>query len=194
MLPVVLALTLSSAPPLVTAEGVTLEPDGREPFRAPLIGLQLDAGFPDGLGASLVVTPIRFLRVHAGGLNNGAGSGVRFGAMLLAFPSWAFRPFLGADGGYVFAGVGAWLVPMLSDPTLKTALQTMNVGFVNAHVGFELGSKDVALTLRGGFSYVALDTGSQAIATGASSTVTISGAAVTGVVPSARIGFIFHFD
>ena len=189
-----LSLTLCSAPPLVTAEGVTLEPDGRTPFQAPFVGVQLDVGLPDGLGASLVITPHRFVRVHAGGLNNGAGSGVRFGAMLLAFPAWVFRPYLAADAGYVFAGVGAWLTPMLSDPTLKSALEKMSVGFVNAHVGFELGSKDVAITLRGGFSYVAMDTGSQAIATGASSTVTTSGIALHGIVPSARIGFLFNFD
>lgn len=183
------ALALTAAPPLVTAEGVTLEDDGRAPWSAPFVGVQIDLGLPDGIGASLVVTPGRFLRISVGGLSNGVGAGVRLGAELVAFPSSPFRPLLGVDGGYVFGGQGAWLPQLIDDAQVRNAITGLNVGFVDAQVGFELGSKNVAFTLRGGLAYVDVGMGSQTIST----TVTARGLAVTGFIPSARLGFVFSF-
>lgn len=189
----VTAVALASSPPLVTTEGVTLDETGKAPFEAPFFGVQIDAGAPDGIGASLVITPGRFLRLHVGGLTNGVGSGARVGVMLLAFPTFAFRPFLGVDGGYVAGGVGAWLPQMLTDASLRNAITGVSVAFANAQVGFELGSKNVALTLRAGLSYVDLGANNQSITTGVNSSVTVSGIAVHGFIPSARFGFIFNF-
>jgi hypothetical protein len=185
----VTAVALATSPPLVTTEGVTLDESGKAPF----FGVQLDVGAPDGIGASLVITPGRFLRIHAGGLTNGVGSGVRAGAMLMAFPTFAFRPFIGVDGGYVAGGVGAWLPQLLTDSSLRNAITGVNVAFANAQVGFELGSKNVAITLRAGLSYIDLGANNQSITTGANSSVTVSGIAVRGFIPSARFGFIFNF-
>lgn len=187
------ALALTAAPPLVTAEGVALEESGRAPWSAPFLGVQLDVGAPDGLGASLVVTPGRFLRLSLGGLSNGVGAGVRLGVMLVAFPSSIFRPLLGVDGGYVFGGEAAWLPQLVQDPQLRAAITGLNVGFADAQVGFELGSKNVAFTLRAGLAYVDVGLGSQRISTGGASTVTVSGLAVRGFLPSARLGFLFSF-
>ena len=188
-----LAFALTVAPPLVTAEGITLEEDGRAPWSAPPVGVQLDVGFPDGLGASLVVTPGRFFRVSVGALSNGVGAGVRLGMMLVAVPSSLFRPLLALDGGYVFGGQAVWLPQLIEDATTRNALTGVNVGFVDAQVGFELGSKHVAFTLRGGLSYVDLGLANQTIRTGGASTVTAQGLAIRGFIPSARLGFLFSF-
>lgn len=194
MLSLVLALSLTTSPPLVTAEGVTLDEEGRIPWSAPPVGLQLDVGVPDGLGASLVVTPGRFFRLSVGGLSNGVGAGVRLGVMLVAFPSSLFRPLLGVDAGYVFGGALAWLPQLLTDTAVRTAVTGATVGFANAQVGFELGSKHVAFTLRGGLSYVGVSMPpSQTFSTGGASTITAHGVAITGFIPSARLGFLFSF-
>lgn len=87
MLVAALALALTSAPPpLVTTEGIVLDEDGRAPWAAPPVGVQLDVGVPDGIGASLVYTPGRSLRLLVGGLGNGVGAGGRAGVLLVAFP------------------------------------------------------------------------------------------------------------
>ena len=188
-----LAFALTAAPPLVTAEGITLEEDGRAPWSAPPVGVQLDVGFPDGLGASLVVTPGRFFRLSVGGLSNGVGAGVRLGMMLVAFPTSLFRPFLAVDGGYVFGGQGVWLPQLITDAATRNAITGANIGFADAQVGFELGSKHVAFTLRGGLSYVDVGVANQTIRTGGASTVTAQGLAIRGFIPSARLGFLFSF-
>ncbi len=194
MLAAALALALTAAPPpLVTAEGVTLEEDGRAPWSAPPVGIQLDVGVPDGIGASLVYTPGRYLRLSVGGLSNGVGAGVRAGATLVAFPTSIFRPLLGVDGGFVSGGHLAWLPPLLDDEAARTAITGVSVGFVNAQLGFELGSKHVAFTLRAGLSYVELVAPKQSYSTGGVSTVTVSGLALTGFIPSARLGLLFCF-
>lgn len=194
MLVAALALALTAtAPPLVTTEGVALEEDGRAPWVAPPVGVQLDVGAPDGIGVSLVYTPGRYLRLQVGGLSNGVGAGVRAGLLLVAFPTSFFRPLLGVDGGWVFGGQLAWLPALLEDEVARTAITGMSVGFANAHLGFELGSKHVALTLRAGLSWVELRAPSQRYSAGGTSTVTVDGLSVRGFIPSARLGLLFCF-
>lgn len=193
MLNIALTALLAAAPPLVTAEGVTLDESGKQPFEVPFIGAQVDVGAPDGIGASLVVNPGRYLRIHAGGLNNGIGSGVRFGATIVTFPESAFRPIIGVDVGYVFAGTGAWLPQLIDDAAIRNAISGVHLAFANGQVGFEAGSKHVAFTLRAGISYVSMTAANQEVSTGANSSVTISGIAVTAVIPSARLGVLVCF-
>ncbi|MFT3709839.1 MAG: hypothetical protein QM817_19590 [Archangium sp.] len=193
MLNVALALALSAAPPLVNAEGVALDENGKKPFEAPFLGVQVDVGAPDGIGASLVATPGRYFRIHAGGLNNGVGSGVRFGVTFIAFPENAFRPLLGGDLGYVFGGAGAWLPQLINDATVKNAISGIDIAYGNAQVGFELGSPHVAFTFRAGISYLRMIADRQEVATGANSSVTVSGIAINAVIPSARLGLIVCF-
>ncbi len=187
------ALVLTAAPPLVTAEGVTLEDSGRRPASSPFLGVQVDVGAPDGIGASLVVTPHRFLRLSLGGLTNGVGAGARLGATVVAFPSSVFRPILGIDGGYVFGGQAAWLPQMIEDKTIRNAISGLTVGFANAQVGFELGSKNIAFTLRAGMSYVDIGLSSQTFQMDNGATLTARGLALRGFIPSARLGFIICF-
>lgn len=193
MLTFALALALASSPPLVTAEGVTLEDDGRLPWSAPPVGVQLDVGVPDGIGVSLVITPGRYLRLSVGGLSNGVGVGVRAGVLLVAFPTSLFRPLLGVDGGYVFGGQLAWLPQLITDEAVRATITGLTVGFASAQAGFELGSKHLAFTVRAGFSYVDAGVPSRTYVTGNATTVTARGLVLTGVIPSARLGFLFSF-
>lgn len=194
MLNVVLAAVLTIAsPPLVTAEGVTLQADGKKPWTSPFIGVQLDVGAPDGAGASLVVTPARFLRFSIGGLTNGVGAGGRLGVMLVAFPASIFRPLLGVDVGYVFGGQGAWLPNLIENEAIRNTITGANVAFANGQAGFELGSRHVAFTLRAGLSYIDVGLRAQRFATGGESIVSARGLGINGFIPSARLGFLFLF-
>lgn len=186
------ALALAATPPLVTAEGITLDAEGRRPESMPFLGVQVDVGVPDGIGASLVGSPVRYLRLSLGGLSNGVGAGVRLGATLVAFPSSVFRPLLGVDGGYVFGGQAAWLPDLIPDATVRSLVTGANVAFGSAQVGFELGSKNFAFTLRGGLAYVDVGLPSQTFqAQGAS--FTAQGLSFRGIIPSARLGFLVCF-
>jgi hypothetical protein len=100
---------------------------------------------------------------------------------------------LGVDGGWVFGGHLAWLPSLLTDEAARTAISGMTVGFANAQVGFELGSKHVAVTLRAGLSYVELRAPSQSYSAGGASTVTVDGLSIRGFIPSARLGLLFCF-
>lgn len=194
MLNVVLALAVTVAPPLLTAEGVALDEKGHRPFEAPFLGAQLDVGAPDGIGASLVVAPGRFVRIQAGGLNNGVGSGVRIGATLIAFPSFGFRPLLGLDAGHAFGGAGEWLPQLLPDARIGNLVKGASVSFVNLQLGFELGTPTFAFTLRAGMSWVDIGVASQRLDTSATTSVTASGLQVSGFIPSARLGLVFFFQ
>ena len=167
-------------------------------------GVQLDVGAPDGIGASLLVTPGRFLRLSLGGLSNGVGAGVRLGATLVGFPSSAFRPILGIDGGYVFGGAAAWLPQLIGDEAIRGMVSGATVAFANAQIGFEVGSKYFAFTLRGGLSYVDVGLANQSMSTGAvvptaggasggsPSSISGNGLSVYGFIP-ARLGFLICF-
>src|SRR3989442_4804519 len=73
----------------------------------PLVGVMADVGLPDGAGASLVVRPMKWLRVTGGGTYNMISSGVRAGASLLPF-GWG--PSLSVEGGHYFDGDANGLV------------------------------------------------------------------------------------
>lgn len=194
MLHAALTVVLAVAPPLLTAEGVELDAFGKKPWEAPFIGVQVDVGVPDGIGASLMVMPGRFLRIHAGGLNNGVGSGVRFGATLVAFPSFGFRPLLGVDAGHTFGGAGEWLPNVLGNTQLANALSGASISFASAQIGLELGSPTFALTLRAGASWVDVSVNPVNVETSANTSVSASGIVLRGFMPSARLGFLFCFD
>ena len=166
-------------------------------------GVQLDVGAPDGIGASLLVTPGRFLRLP-GRAEQWVGAGVRLGATLVGFPSSAFRPILGIDGGYVFGGAAAWLPQLIGDEAIRGMVSGATVAFANAQIGFEVGSKYFAFTLRGGLSYVDVGLANQSMSTGAvvptaggasggsPSSISGNGLSVYGFIP-ARLGFLICF-
>jgi hypothetical protein len=160
----------------------------------PLFGVHLEAGVPDGLAASFVVTPGGFLRLEAGALNNGIGSGARVGASLVGFPMFFLRPLIGADAGAVFGGFGEWLPPLLTSSSLRDAVRGATVKFINAQLGLELGSPYFSLTLRAGASYVDVALQDRPVSIGAETTsVSASNFTVKAFIPSARVGLLFCF-
>jgi hypothetical protein len=201
LLPFIAALALSAnpaetgAPPQVFAEGLSPEAIAAAlaPARHPILGVAVDAAFPDGLGVSLLVMPLDFLRLEAGGLSNGVGLGVRGGATLVAFPRSPFRPTLGVEAGYTWGGTGMWAMEYITDATLRAALSNLTVGFVTARVGFELGSKNLALTVQLGASYLDALLGVQTLDLGNGVTLQATGSRLKGFVPSLRVGFIICF-
>lgn len=189
---VALALAEVSAPDEDEVPVVVEAP--RQSHALPFFGVQVDVGAPDGIGASLVATPVPFFRLHAGGLTNGIGAGVRLGLMVVPFPRSVFRPLVGVDGGYVFGGLGDWLPQLIENASLRSAVTGATVAFINGQVGFELGSEHVAFMLRVGLSYVDVSLASQTLSLGDTTTVSARGIALRGFIPSARLGFIFCFD
>lgn len=206
LLPVLAAMTMSAlseepaslspsdtSPPLLTAEGTRWGSDGKPVVEHPLLGVAVDVGFPDGVAAGFLAMPVSFLRIHLVGLTNGLSSGARIGATLMAFPTWPVRPTLEVDGGYAFGGQGGWLLSYLGDETLRTALSKVTVAFASAHLGLELGSRYVALTIQGGVSWVDISLGTQAFDLGHGVTLQAVGSSLRGFVPSVRLGFIVCF-
>lgn len=162
--------------------------------RPPLLGVHLEAGVPDGLAASAVVTPGGHLRLELGGLNNGIGSGARVGASLVSFPMFFLRPLIGADAGAVFGGFGEWLPALLTSSSLRDAVRGATVKFINAQVGLELGSPYFSLTLRAGASYVDVALQDRAVSLGAeTASVSASNVTIKAFIPSARVGLLFCF-
>ncbi len=158
----------------------------------PLLGVQADVGLPDGVGASMLVMPWSWLRLHVGGLATLSGAGLRAGVTLVAFPSMGVRPLLAVDVGYSFMGSAKWLPVVGTLPVLDTALAQVSYAFGSAHLGFEIGSANVAFVIRGGLSYVDLSfAGPRLDIEGAS--LTASSMSVRGIIPSARVGLLFAF-
>ncbi len=188
-------LFTTSPAPLVNAEGIALDAQGREPDEAPMWGLQLEAGLPDGVGASMMANPTRWLRVHIAGLTNGAGAGVRFGVTFspLGAVLRYVRPILGVDAGWFFNGDATWLPGVSNNPILATALKDVSYGFANAQAGFEFGSKYVSFVIRGGLSYLDITLGNPTVDLTNGATLSIKGLGLRGLVPSARVGLMFCF-
>jgi hypothetical protein len=173
------------AAPLVTSEGELAGAEASHPF----FGVQGDVGLPDGAGASLLVMPVSWLRLHVGGLATLSGSGARAGVTLVAFPKSGVRPIVGAEGGYAFQGSATWLPYLGALPVLSRALEQVSYGWGSAHVGFELGSPHFAVVLRGGLSYVDLTFAGPRVDVGGA-TLMASSMTLRGVVPSARVGLM----
>lgn len=174
--------------PLVTAEGDVAGAPAEHPF----LGVQADVGLPDGAGASAMVMPVSWVRVHVGGLATLTGSGVRAGVTLLAFSRAPVRPTLGVEAGYSFTGSARWIPFVDTVPWLGSALEQVSYAWASAQAGFELGSRHVAFVLRGGLSYVDVTfAGPRADVGGAS--LTASSMSLRGIVPSARVGLMVAF-
>jgi hypothetical protein len=174
--------------PLVTSEGGVAGAEESHPF----IGVQGDVGLPDGAGASLLVMPVSWLRLHVGGLATLSGSGIRAGVTVVAFPKSGVRPMLGVDGGYAFSGNATWIPYLGTLPLLSRSLENVSYVWSSAQIGFELGSPHFSIVLRGGLSYVDLTFAGPRVELGGT-TLTASSMSLRGIVPSARVGLMIAF-
>lgn len=182
----------AGAQELVSAPLVTQEGDVAGTQSHPFFGVQGDVGLPDGAGASLLIMPLSWLRLHLGGLATLSGSGMRAGVTLVATPRATVRPTLGVEAGYSFSGNASWLPFIGAMPLLSNALQQVSYAWGSAQAGFELGSPHFSVIIRGGLSYVDLTFAGPRLDVGGAS-LSASSMSLRGIVPSAKVGLMIAF-
>ncbi len=138
--------------PTDTPEGVTVSnPDA--PVLPPWktrFGAMVDAGAPEGLGASALMRPWRWLRVHAGAAKNSLGFGVRGGLSFTPL-ELLISPTLDFEGSHYFNADYDKLLTQLRGQPTTTATGIHDVGYnsVSTRLGLEF-SPSRYVTLFGG--------------------------------------------
>jgi hypothetical protein len=170
------------------------------PRRGPhVLGVALDAGVPDGAGASLLYRPWTFLRLGGGLLYNYAGYGVRGGVSVQ--PYWIVAPSFGVEVGHFFP---ANLNRRLSQygtvgDDVAPLLEHVGYTFAQAQAGLEVGHPDwFVFFVRAGVGRLWLDVrGAEEVARRQSSTdvriTAMSDPAVRLGLPSVKLGFLVYF-
>nr|HEX4312531.1 hypothetical protein [Kofleriaceae bacterium] len=152
---VLLAATAAATPAL--ADDAT-SVDGSAPAPSPgypHVGIMGDLGVPDGATASLVVRPIRMLRVEGGISTDGAGPGWRGGATLIPF-SWRVSPVIGVTRGHMYQrNANAFAQEVSGDAMFSSPLlDKVGYDYDAARVGIEFGQRDAVFYLHGGVTHV----------------------------------------
>lgn len=119
-----------------------------------MIGGGLDVGFPDGAGLSVVVRPIKMLRVHGGVTTAVFATGLRLGVSFVPF-YFPITPTLTVEGGTYFPGnFSGPLSAVVKNVKFLDGAKQVSYQYVNGHLGLEVGSpKRFVVFLRGGLSY-----------------------------------------
>jgi hypothetical protein len=161
-----------------------------------VIGFLADAGLPDGLMASLVVRPIPYLRLHAGGGTNTSSPGVRAGIGLLPLGA---GPSFNLEVGHYFSGEANGLVSATVRGLGRFSSYVNKVAytFANAHAGLEFGERRFTFFVHGGLTFLratlsdvtAPETQSD---TGRTSVAFNRDPIVRLLTPSAKLGFIYY--
>ncbi|HSP81855.1 MAG TPA: autotransporter outer membrane beta-barrel domain-containing protein [Myxococcaceae bacterium] len=128
-----------------TEEGATLAPGAapdapRAPPWKTRLGVVVDVGAPDGIGAAVLVRPLRWLRLHVGGTTNSLGQGVRGGASLIPLELFA-SPSLNVDVGHSFnADYGQLLARLRGDSPTPGSPPVRGGGYdyASASLGLEV--------------------------------------------------------
>lgn len=156
-----LLLALSAAPAAVAAEATTAPeataaktapaPEPAAPS-LPVLGIQIDAGVPDGAQAALVLRPWKAVRFSLGGGYNMISKGVRGGLSILPFGR---GPSLSVEAGRFFEGdANAAARKYMSGFEDIAVLQRVGYDFANAHLGLDFGYQRVTFFIHGGMSYL----------------------------------------
>jgi hypothetical protein len=165
------------------------------------LGLQLDAGAPDGAGLALLYRPWWWMRLNGGLAYNVIGIGLRGGVTFMPF-RWAVTPTLSLDAGHYFSGD---LNKFVKTENIyeKALLSQAAYNFASAQVGLEFGSQDGFLFyLRGGLTYLSAhlagkdltDYANSTFGSGSSEQYQFGDANFTAVLPTVSLGFmIFLF-
>jgi hypothetical protein len=164
----------------------------------PRIGAMADVGLPDGATASIVVRPIRALRVHAGVSHNMISLGERVGLTWVPLSWWA-SPTLSVEYGHYAEGNANPLArAVIGDTTFESAvLERVGYDYANAHLGLEFGRKWFTFYLHAGMSRITgtVHNISSETMTGSEGTTTVTFSKDPTVKlwgPSARIGFVVY--
>jgi hypothetical protein len=165
----------------------------------PAVGVMADVGLPDGASASLVVRPIKWLRLSGGGSYNMISSGLRAGASLLPF-GWG--PSLSVEGGHYFDGDANGVMRRFAGSSYRSnaVLERVGYDYANAHLGLDLGLRRVTFFIHAGFSYIRatvhnVDSAIQSEMSSGSSATTLSinkDPIIRAITPSAKLGLIVY--
>jgi hypothetical protein len=139
----------AAAQPMVVAHAPAATPDSGT------VGVMTDVGVPDGGTASLVVRPVRAVRLEAGVAHNLVSPGVRASVTWIPLSSWA-TPILSVGYGRFFERDANTIAQQLSgDHTFSSPLlDKVGYDFANARIGIELGKKYVTFFIHAGVSRV----------------------------------------
>ncbi len=153
------------------------------------VGLMFDLGTLDGAMLSLVYRPAPWLRLHAGGGTNGAGPGVRAGAVIPISRGWG----VSLEGGHFFPGNLNGVFSLFAGPQYDDShlLESFSYDFANAQLGWEIERSGLVFFVRAGVGYV----WSQLPAEGLASVDNLSplvdaDGSVEVLLPSLKLGFI----
>lgn len=160
-------------------------------------GLALDAGFPAGATASVVVRPWSFLRLNAGIAHDVIAFGYKAGVTLIPF-HWGVVPTLSFELGH-FADGDVNSIITVNDPVVKELVKQIGYDYMSADLGLEFGSQNrFVFYVRGGLTKISssarnLNAALAAGNVGGTATYTVGrDPSVNAVIPAARIGFIVY--
>lgn len=161
-----------------------------------VIGLKLDAGVPDVLGASLIGRPLRFAQVELGGTSTLVGGGVRVGTSI--FLPYYVSPGAHFEYGHQWAGNVNNLVTMFggSNPNVSL-LNHVEYDYINLHGSLGFGHPNwFMFRIYAGMSYIWGQTnGLQAYvqSRAAQPNLTLAEASAKIWTPSAKLSFEIYF-
>ena len=173
---------------------------GHAEERAPILGLTIDGGFPDGLALSALLRPVRPLRLDAGVTYNIIGFGVRGGVTFIPFRS-AIAPVLRGEYGHTFDGDATGLVGHFSTLTdaERILLRNVSYDYASLQLGLEFGASDrFVFFARGGVAWFwttvqHFQDAAQAAQGGGQTVSEAADPHVHGTVPTATLGVLFYF-
>src|SRR5262245_49154807 len=104
----------------------------------PRFGMMTDVGVPDGATASIVVRPIRALRMNVGVGHNLVSRSIRGGVTYIPFGTW-IAPTLAVDYGHFPEGNANPAIQRITGDPMFDDKQLERVGYdyLDAHAGVE---------------------------------------------------------
>lgn len=175
--------------------GEALAQDVPNPLK---FGVMLDVGAPDGIGASGVVKPLSWLRLHAGATTNTISFGLRGGVSLLPLSTFV-APSLNAEAGHYFGGDYNKVLERFGGTVDNgsTLIRDVSYDYASATLGLNIGPADGwTVFLNVGISYWAFsvdDTEEFLQESTNDPDLTSTPLKVRFTSPSLKLGFIYYF-
>jgi hypothetical protein len=161
------------------------------------LGVMLDVGAPDGIGLSVAVRPIRWLRINAGLATNTLSVGVRGGISLLPLSS-IVSPSLNLDVGHYLDANYNDLIDRLGGIPLRSQIPISDVAFnyAGASLGLEIGKPErFSVYLRVGLTHGSMTIDeTQALLQDVTGDTDLTATPLTlrFTVPSVKLGFLLY--